>query len=347
MPLLGSSPRRLVALWRTPAMLATALTAAVYQLCFFAGVSLAGVALGTLVAVGSGPVFAGIVGWVVLGHRPTRGWLVATSVCVVGLVLLSAPDLGGGGAAGLLLALGAGLCIAGYNVAAKLQLDRGATALEVPAGSFALGGLLLLPDPRHAATGLARGADGARAGAVPGRRHHGDRQRAPRARDPGAHAGPVTTLMLADPVVATVLGVVVLGETLAPVAVVGRPAGARGAPAPGGARRPRGPGRAGAGTGAVGPHPRNGGTRTGVVDPCNDPGAGSSAARGGMTADVGDEDTVRYGAPRAGPAARRAPAPGRSGDPASALFPGLGHLAIGKRRIALFYLVPTLLVPAR
>ena len=37
----------------------------------------------------------------------------------------------------------------------------------------------------------------------------------------GLTAGPATTLMLADPVVATILGVVVLGETLAPVAAVG------------------------------------------------------------------------------------------------------------------------------
>jgi drug/metabolite transporter (DMT)-like permease len=37
----------------------------------------------------------------------------------------------------------------------------------------------------------------------------------------GLTAGPATTLMLADPVVATILGVVVLGETLAPVAAAG------------------------------------------------------------------------------------------------------------------------------
>jgi DME family drug/metabolite transporter len=202
-------------------MVVTALTAATYQLCFFAGVSLAGVALGTLVAVGSGPVFAGIVGWIVLGHRPTRGWLVATTVCVAGLVLLSAPDLGGGSAAGLLLALGAGLCIAGYNVAAKLQLDRGASSLEVPAGSFALGGLLLLPilatqpldwlaEPSGLALALYLGiATMAIANVLLAR---GIRS---------LTAGPVTTLMLADPVVATVLGVVVLGETLAPVSVAG------------------------------------------------------------------------------------------------------------------------------
>ena len=34
-------------------------------------------------------------------------------------------------------------------------------------------------------------------------------------------AGPVATLFLAEPLVATILGVVVLGETLAPAAIAG------------------------------------------------------------------------------------------------------------------------------
>ncbi|HYO41988.1 MAG TPA: EamA family transporter [Candidatus Limnocylindrales bacterium] len=221
MPLLGSSPRRLLPMLRTRPMLVTAVTAATYQLCFFAGVSQAGVALGTLVAVGSGPVFAGLLAWPVLGHRPTRGWLVATAACVTGLTLLALPDIGAGSALGLVLALGAGLCSAGYNIAAKIQLDRGATALEVPAGSFALGGVLLLPilvtqpldwlaEPSGVAVALYLGvATMAIANVLHAR---GIR---------GLTPGPVTTLMLADPVVATILGVVVLGETLAPVSIAG------------------------------------------------------------------------------------------------------------------------------
>jgi drug/metabolite transporter, DME family len=221
MPLLGVSPRRIAVLWRTPAMLVTALCAGAYQLCFFAGVSMDGVALGTLVAVGSGPVFAGILGWLVLRHRPGRGWLLATSVAVLGLALLSAPDITGGGGAGLLLALGAGMCIAGYNVAAKVQLDRGASALEVPAASFALAGLLLLPllatqplewlmAPTGVALALYLGI--ATMGVANVLLARGMR---------GLTPGPATTLMLADPVVATFLGMVVLGEALAPVSALG------------------------------------------------------------------------------------------------------------------------------
>jgi drug/metabolite transporter, DME family len=221
MPLLGHDPRRLLALWRTPAMLVTALSAALYQPLFFAAVSQVGVALGTLVAVGSEPVLAGIVSWVVLRHRPTTSWIAVTGIAVVGLVLLSADGLGGGTSTGLALALGAGLCSACYTVAAKVQLNRGVSALEVPAGSFVLGGILLLPllvgqpldwvaQPSGIALVLYLGiATMAIANALLTRGIH------------GLTPGPVATLMLTDPLVATILGVVVLGEVLAPVAAVG------------------------------------------------------------------------------------------------------------------------------
>ncbi len=178
-------------------------------------------ALGTLVAVGSAPLFAGLVGWVALRHRPTLGWLAATLVCLVGLGLLTGPGLTAGGAAGFALALGAGLCIAGYNVAARIQLDRGVGALEVPTGSFVLGGLLLLPllatqplawisSPSGVAMALYLGV--ATMGLANVLLTRGMRTLTP---------GPATTLMLTDPVVATVLGVVVLGETLTVMEVTG------------------------------------------------------------------------------------------------------------------------------
>jgi drug/metabolite transporter, DME family len=236
MPFLGESPRTLVALWRTRAMLVTAVTAAVYQLCFFAGVSRAGVALGTLVAVGSAPVFAGLVGRVVLGHRPTVGWAVATAVCVAGLALLSGQSLvselgaGPGGAVlggtshagealggtglGLLLALGAGLCIACYNVAAKIQLDRGATPLAVPAGSFVLGGALLIPVLAVQPLGWLPTVPGLALALYLGVATMAVANVLLTRGIKGMSAGPVATLMLSDPVVATVLGVAILGEAL-------------------------------------------------------------------------------------------------------------------------------------
>jgi DME family drug/metabolite transporter len=202
-------------------MLVTAISAAVYQPLFFGAVSQVGVAFGTLVAVGSEPVLAGIVGWVVLRHRPTPGWIAATAIAVAGLVLRSSGSLGSGTTVGLLLALGSGLASACYTVAAKVQLDRGVTAFEVPTASFVLGGILLLPlligqplswvtEPSGLALVLYLGiATMAFANTLLTRGIHGLRP------------GPVATLMLTDPVVATILGVAVLGEALAPVAAVG------------------------------------------------------------------------------------------------------------------------------
>jgi len=221
MPLLGARRRRLFDLWRRPPILVTAVTAALYQPLFFGAVSQVGVAFGTLVAVGSEPVFAGVVGWLALRHRPTAGWLAATAIAVTGLVLRSAGHLDGGNVEGLALALGAGLCSACYTVAAKHQLDREVTAIEVPAASFVLGGLLLLPLLAGQPTGWVTSAGGlalvlylgvatmAVANVLLTRGIH------------GLPPGPVATLMLTDPVVATILGVMVLGESLAPVAAVG------------------------------------------------------------------------------------------------------------------------------
>ena len=189
MPFLGHHPRRLLTLWRSPAMLVSAISAAVYQPLFFGAVSQVGVAFGTLVAVGSEPVLAGIVGWAVLRHRPTPGWIAATAVAVAGLVLLSSGSLGSGTTVGLLLALGSGLCSACYTVAAKVQLDRGVTALEVPTGSFVLGGLLLLPLLVGQPLAWVDRAVRHRAGPVPGHRHDGGRERAAHPRHPRSQAG--------------------------------------------------------------------------------------------------------------------------------------------------------------
>ncbi len=221
MPLLGARRGRLLELWRRPAILVTAVCAALYQPLFFGAVSQVGVAFGTLVAVGSEPVFAGVVGWIVLRHRLTAGWLAATAIAVAGLVLRSSGELGGANALGLVFALGAGLCSAGYTVAAKHQLDRDVTAIEVPSASFVLGGILLLPlllgqplgwvaSPGGLALVLYLGvATMAVANVLLTRGIH------------GLPPGPVATLMLTDPVVATLLGVAVLGEALTPVAAVG------------------------------------------------------------------------------------------------------------------------------
>jgi DME family drug/metabolite transporter len=223
LPALGGHRRDALALWRTRWGLLAGLTTALYQVCFFAGVSRAGVALGTLVTIGSGPVLTGILSWLLLRERPTASWLVATAVCVLGLALL----IGSGSTqaevdpVGLGLALASGFGYAVYTVAAKRLITQGHRSDEVMAAAFGLGGLLLLPvlltQPLAwltTASGLALAlwlglATTTLAYVLFGRglRH--------------LPAGPVTTLVLAEPVVATALGVIVLGEQLAVLGWVG------------------------------------------------------------------------------------------------------------------------------
>ena len=59
------------------------------QLAFFEAVFRTGVAVGTLVAIGTGPIAAGGIDWLVYGRRPGRLWLVGVVVALGGVVLLT------------------------------------------------------------------------------------------------------------------------------------------------------------------------------------------------------------------------------------------------------------------
>jgi DME family drug/metabolite transporter len=118
---------------------------AVYQLCFFAGVSLTGVAVGTIVAIGSAPILAGLLSWVIEKERPQNRWLIATLSAVLGCTLLIAA----GGSltihiGGIFLALGAGAAYAVYAHSSKVLLINQAPDL-VTAVLFSMGALFLLP----------------------------------------------------------------------------------------------------------------------------------------------------------------------------------------------------------
>jgi len=223
LPAAGATRRQALALWRTRSGLVAGVCTALYQVSFFAGVQRAGVAVGTLVAIGSGPVLTGLLARLLLGERPGRAWLVATGLCLTGLavLVLGGAPTGSVDATGVALALLAGLSYAAYTVLAKQQLEAGHAPPAVMAAAFGLGGLLSLPLLASQPLGWATSTDGVllalylglvtttlgyllfvRGLAV-------------------LPAGPVTTLMLAEPVVATALGVTVLGERLTLLGALG------------------------------------------------------------------------------------------------------------------------------
>jgi DME family drug/metabolite transporter len=121
---------------------------AVYQATFFVAVADTGVAVGTVVAIGSGPAFAGLFASIFTGERLTLRWAAATGLACAGVVLLV---LGGGGASGAVSAPGVGLALvsgagyAGYAVASKRMLDAGGAPEAVMASVFGAGAILMLP----------------------------------------------------------------------------------------------------------------------------------------------------------------------------------------------------------
>lgn len=223
LPLVGARRADVLALWRTPTGLVAGACTGLYQVCFFAGVQRAGVAIGTLAAIGSGPVLTGLLARWLLGDRPGRTWLAATGLCLAGLTLLV---LGGGaagrpGALGIVLAVLAGLSYAAYTVLAKQQLDAGHAPSAVMAAAFGLGGLLSLPvlstQPLDWLTTREGLALALYLGLVTTTLAYLLFVRGLAV----LRAGPVTTLMLAEPVVATTLGIVVLDERLSALGGIG------------------------------------------------------------------------------------------------------------------------------
>ncbi len=94
---------------------------AAYNLCFFAGVKATGVATGTAVAIGSGPVWAGLLQALITRRPPGPLWCLGTALAVMGIGLM----LSGTGSAtrfdavGLALCLTAGLAYASYTLVSK------------------------------------------------------------------------------------------------------------------------------------------------------------------------------------------------------------------------------------
>ena len=120
---------------------------ALYQLTFFEAVHRAGVAVGAVVAIGSGPVVAGLLERALGAPWPGRRWLAATALAVGGVAALALGRAGGGSASawGILLALASGTAYASYTVVAKRLLERGAPPVRVMGAAVPKAALMLLP----------------------------------------------------------------------------------------------------------------------------------------------------------------------------------------------------------
>lgn len=128
-----------------PAAILSAISMALFQPLFFSSVQLTGIAIGTVVAIGSAPVLTGMIEWVALKKKPDRVWVIATVLALVGCVLLFAnrgqqlvdP-------VGIAMALGAGFSFAVYALVSKNVLKSMETVSAV-AVIFSLSACCLLP----------------------------------------------------------------------------------------------------------------------------------------------------------------------------------------------------------
>lgn len=202
----------------------TGLLSATYQGAYFVAVDLAGVALATVVALGSAPLVVAVVTAVRARRVPPRSTMLALGAALVGLLLLVGAPAGGAGratAAGVGLALVSGASFAATTLVNRVPVP-GLTPTALVGGAFTAAGLVLVP------FGLVAGFDLAGAGAeawgwvallaaVP-------TAGAYLAYYSGLPSVPATTaavLALLEPVTATVLSVLVLDESLTPWGLVG------------------------------------------------------------------------------------------------------------------------------
>jgi DME family drug/metabolite transporter len=206
-----------------PALLAAAAATAIFQATFLTSAARSGAAVATAITFGVAPVSTGLCDRIMLGTRLPRRWVAGTACAIAGCGLISAPLSSSHGAAfaggasgdiyGIACGAVAGGCFGVYTVSAKRLIQGNVNMQAAVPVTLLLGGAGLAPWTLSAVPELA----------------------APRSLDLIAWLGPATvalaywlyvaglrgltaatagTLSLAEPLVATALGIGILHERL-------------------------------------------------------------------------------------------------------------------------------------
>jgi DME family drug/metabolite transporter len=207
--------------WSVSATGIAGVSMAAYQPLFFAGVAKTGVAIGTIITIGSSPVLAGLLAYLIRGERPGWVWMLATLLAGLGSTLLISNngDLNLN-TEGVFLSLMAGFAYATSAVSSKGLLEKHPPE-AVMAVVFCLGALLLSPlilinnmewlfDPRGVIVSLHLGVLATAAAYTFYARGL--------MRIPVANA---VSLSLAEPLTASLLGILLLGERYTLLTLVG------------------------------------------------------------------------------------------------------------------------------
>ena len=220
--LLAAATRRVAGLlsaWRHSPTWWAALGQAGFNLCFLGAMTRAGVAVGTLVAIGATPILTGLV-----TRHVSRIWLLATGIAVSGLALLVGGQLRSETApspVGIVLALGAAASYAAYIVAGNVAASRGLELQSYLAVVFTVAAVLTFPLLVVGATAWVWTGAGAvllvYLAVVPTVVAYNLFNRGLR----GVRPSTASTLGLIEPVVAALLAVFLVGERLSLVGVAG------------------------------------------------------------------------------------------------------------------------------
>ena len=124
--------------------------AAIYQPAFFAGVEECGVAIGTVIALGSGPMFAGGIDRAIRQRPLQLRWFIGTAVMLIGVAVLVMTGSGGSDDAqltisGVSFALAAGLGYAMYAQTTSSLIELKLSSTIALAAQFGVAAIILAP----------------------------------------------------------------------------------------------------------------------------------------------------------------------------------------------------------
>ncbi len=125
-------------------VLLSALALAGFQLSFFLGVRSAGVAVGTVVTIGTTPIMAAVFGLIFFKEIPQKSWHISTAIAIFGLVLLNIHGMNTFNINSILFPVLAGTIYAFYLSQSKELLQKVRPEL-IMMYLFILSSLILLP----------------------------------------------------------------------------------------------------------------------------------------------------------------------------------------------------------
>lgn len=207
--------------WPWKLTIIAAICMALFQPLFFTSVRVTGIAIGTVVAIGSAPIFSGLIEWLFLKLKPSRAWMMATALSVIGCALLFLnKDALTVNPVGVTLSLFAGFVFAIYTIVSKFLLAK-VEAIPAVAMTFSISAFMLMPflfifdsswvvEPKNIGTILYLGIMTTSAAYI---LYLFGLKKVP--------SSSAVTLSLGEPLTAAVLSVVIVGEVLSPISWLG------------------------------------------------------------------------------------------------------------------------------